>query len=328
MISCTEFIPLYSELFKFLERKGGYDAVMDYWYFICENGIGNKENKNSLISFLERDKDDPMEGAWKYWEMTLTEEACDLLRLYNKEKGFIYCHMRHCPSRGMLNELSHVEPYYNYCQHCKVIYSPVLQKYGLVYDHDNSWVDNAECRSVIYRQGEDPGIDLATIKDEEVPCENALIMDLKRGENKYLHRDFHFHGDLALRYLGMHFGENGVQAFLTDYVNNFYAPLLEDGKKRGLVAIKEWIERLYTVEEASDLLSCTLDGDTLTVKIAESPAIRHLRATGTEPCKYYIEQTRTLYGAMADSMNISFNLDYYDDTGKAEFIFKKRRYNV
>ena len=47
MISCTEFIPLYSELFKFLEKAGGYDAVMDYWYFICEKGIGNKNNKNS-----------------------------------------------------------------------------------------------------------------------------------------------------------------------------------------------------------------------------------------------------------------------------------------
>ena len=326
MISCTEFIPLYSELFKFLEKTGGYDAVMDYWYYICENGIGNKQNKNSLISFLERDKLDPMEGAWKYWEMSLTEEACDLLRVYNKEKGYIISHMRHCPSRGMLNSLEHVEPYHDYCQHCNVIYWPVLKQYGLESRRDNTWVDNAECRSMIFRQGEDPGIDLATVKDEDIPREGCRVMDMKASDNKYLHRDFHFHGDLALRYLGKHFGENGVRSFLTDYVNNFYAPLLEDGKKRGLVAIKEWIERLYTVEEASDLLTCTLEGDTLTVKIAESPAIRHLRATGTEPCKYYIEQTRTLYSAMADSLNFSFNLDYYDDTGKAEFTFRERKY--
>ena len=269
-----------------------------------------------------------MEGAWKYWEMSLTEEACDLLRLYDKEKGFIYSHMRHCPSRGMLNDLQHVEPYYDYCQHCNVIYRPVLEQYGLTSRRDNTWVDNAECRSIIFRQGADPGIDLATVKDEDVISPNARVMDLKRGENKYLHRDFHFHGDLALRYLGEHFGENGVRSFLTDYVNNFYAPMLEDGKKRGLIALKEWIERLYTVEEASDLLTCTLEDGKLSVKIAESPAIRHLRATGTEPCKYYIEQTRTLYAAMADSLGVSFNLDYYDDTGKAEFTFQTRRYNV
>lgn len=326
MISCTEFIPLYSELFKFLEKKGGYDAVTDYWYFISDNGIGNRSNVNSLISFLERDKDDPMEGAWKYWEKSLTEEACDLIRLYNPEKDCIYSHMRHCPSRGMLNELQHVEPYHDYCEHCRVIYPPVLRQYGLDARRDNRWVENAECRSIIFKQGKDPGIDLAAVKDEDMICENARVMDLKKGENKYLHRDFHFHGDLALRYLGEHFGENGVRGFLTDYVNNFYAPQIQDAKNRGLVAIKEWIERIYEIEESSHLLRCTLTEDCLAVSISESPAISHLRATGTEPSKYYIEQTRTLYSAMADSLGLSFNLEYYDDTGKAEFTLKTRKY--
>ena len=30
MISCTEFIPLYSEFFKYLDKDGGHDAVMEY----------------------------------------------------------------------------------------------------------------------------------------------------------------------------------------------------------------------------------------------------------------------------------------------------------
>ena len=61
---------------------------------------------------------------------SLKEEACDLLRVYDKEKGYIFSHMRHCPSRGMLNDMSHMEPYHAYCQHCNVIYQPVLRKYG------------------------------------------------------------------------------------------------------------------------------------------------------------------------------------------------------
>jgi len=327
MISCTEFIPLYSELFKFLEKKGGWEAVMDYWLFICEQGVGNRQNINSLISFLERHKEDPMEGAWKYWEKSLTEEACDLIRIYDREKGFIYSHMRHCPSRGMLNGFTHVQPYHSYCEHCNVIYRPVLQQYGLDSRRDNTWVANAECRSVIFRQGSDPGIDLATVQDADVVSEGVQVMDIKQGDNKYLHRDFHFHGDLALRYLGEHFGENGVRAFLTDYVNNYYAPLLQDAKERGLAALRDWIVQLYTVEEASDVLRCELTQDSLLVSISESPAIAHLRATGTEPCKYYIEQTRTLYSAMADSIGVSFNLDHYDDTGRAEFTFRTRKYN-
>ena len=36
MISCTEFIPAYSELFKFLESKGGKQAVVDFWNYLSE----------------------------------------------------------------------------------------------------------------------------------------------------------------------------------------------------------------------------------------------------------------------------------------------------
>ena len=39
MISCTEFIPLYSEFFKYLERRGGHDAVMEYWIHISDTVI-------------------------------------------------------------------------------------------------------------------------------------------------------------------------------------------------------------------------------------------------------------------------------------------------
>ena len=113
-----------------------------------------------------------------------------------------------------------------------------------------------------------------------------------------------------------------VRDFLTEYVNHYYRPQIEDAKKRGLIALKEWIERVYEVEEASHLLKCDLSEDCLAVHISESPAISYLRSTGTEPCEYYIEQTRTLYQAVADSVGLDFNLLSYENTGKAEFTFK------
>lgn len=321
MISCTEFIPLYSELFRFLEQKGGYDAVMDYWYFISDNGICNKENVNSLVSFLERDKQNPLDGAWKYWCKSLTEEACDLFRVYDKKRGFIYSHMRHCPSKGMLDSLKHVEPYHSYCEHCNVIYHPALLEYGLDRRRDNSLTCNAECKSVIFVKDKDPGFDLKTAVDEDFISDDAEIMDIKSEDNKYLHKDFHFHSDLAMKYLGEHFGRETVQDFVTQYAKRFYAPQIEDAKNRGLIAIKEWIEKIYETEEASELLNCRLLGDTLTVEIEHSPAIAHLRSTGCEPCEYYVEQTRTLYKAIADSIGVTFTLEYYQESGKTKFRF-------
>ena len=273
MISCTEFIPLYSELFSFLEKVGGYEAVLDYWNFISSRGICNTENPNSLISFLERDRENPLEGAWKYWSKSLTEEACDLFRIYDPKNKRIISHMRHCPSRGILNSLEHVTPYHDYCEHCNVIYRPALEKYGLDSRRDNSEVANASCRSMIFEKGKDPGFVLSQLDDDSLRSEDVFVMDIKTEDNKYLHRDFHFHGDLALRYLGEHFGENGVRAFLSDYVKHFYAPQIEDAKKRGLIALREWIEGIYRVEEALEVLSFEETEHSLTVPISESPAV-------------------------------------------------------
>ncbi|MBR2635061.1 MAG: hypothetical protein IKD31_05730 [Clostridia bacterium] len=327
MISCTEFIPLYSELFAFLERIGGYDAVLDYWYFISSRGICNTENPNSLISFLERDKEDPFMGAWKYWSKSLTEEACDLIRCFDPKRRIIISHMRHCPSRGMLNSLEHITPYENYCEHCNVIYRPALQKYGLDSRRDNSGVANAECRSCIFEKGKDPGIDLASLSDDDLRGEGFLVMDIKSEDNKYLHRDFHFHGDLALRYLGENFGENGVRAFLRDYVKHYYAPQIEKIRTQGLSALREWIESVYRVEEAENSVSFEESDSSLCVSVSENPAVCYLRSTNCIPSPFFIEETRTLYATVADECNLSFVMAYYDEeNGRTRFTFTKRKY--
>ena len=141
MISCTEFIPLYSEFFKYLEKRGGREAVIEYWNYISDTGIGDASNPNSLRSFIERDERGPYFGAVEYWNHTLTEEACDLLKIHDFKNHCTYTHMRHCPSRGMLSELKHVEPYYDYCGHCDVLYQRVLEKYGITVAYDGMIIE-------------------------------------------------------------------------------------------------------------------------------------------------------------------------------------------
>lgn len=36
MISCTEFIPAYSEGFKYLEEKGGHKKVDEFWAYLSD----------------------------------------------------------------------------------------------------------------------------------------------------------------------------------------------------------------------------------------------------------------------------------------------------
>ncbi|MBR2883188.1 MAG: hypothetical protein IKB93_00195 [Clostridia bacterium] len=326
MISCTEFIPLYSEFFKFLEKKGGHDEVLKYWNHISDTSIGDKTNKNSLAYKCE--KSGGFEGAVAYWGHTLTEEACDLFEIINTNKKYFYSHMRHCPSRGMLNSLKHIEPYFDYCSHCNVIYQRVLDNYDIVYERDNSKVDNAECFSLLYEKGNRPDFDFANLTPEQIEelksDNNCKVIDMKSEDNKYLHRDFHLLGDNALKYCGETFGDEAVIDFLTTYTKNYYSPIIDEIKKHGLIRLKEWIEKIYEIEEASKLLHFEISDDALIVTIDKSPVIEYMYSLNQEPSKYYIEETKTLYKTIAEECNLDFELDYYKDNGEAKFTFKKK----
>ncbi len=315
MISCTEFIPLYSEFFKYLaERCGGDDAVMDYWIHISDTSIGDKTNPNSLAYKCERLGG--FEGARAYWGHTLTEEACDTYKIFNPKEKYSYSVMRYCPSKGMLNALEHVTPYHNYCEHCKVIYSRVLEKYGITYERDHSEIANARCSSILYETGHKPDFDYTK------PTPDCIVEDEKREGKKYLHRDFHLLADNALCYCADKFGIEGVRGFLDYYARYFYAPRIEKFKSEGLPAVKAWLCELYEVEEASEVLHTALTDNELRVRIDKSPVIEYMHTLGKEPSEYYVEETRTLYASIAEASGLGFSLDKYDEkTGEAEYRF-------
>ncbi len=142
MISCTDFIPAYSELFKCLEKHGGHDEVVRFWEYICDNFLGN---------LRELVKKKGLQGCWEYWSHTLNEEAADFTMELDEDAGEFRMIMHHCPSKGRLLELEHIEPYYDYCGHCLVLYRPILEEHGFEYERDLSDADKARCSITIRR---------------------------------------------------------------------------------------------------------------------------------------------------------------------------------
>ena len=65
MISSTEFIMAYNELFKFLEEHYGKEAVIDFWIGISDNFL------NNLRKLVAKKG---IEGMKEYWTHTLSEE--------------------------------------------------------------------------------------------------------------------------------------------------------------------------------------------------------------------------------------------------------------
>ena len=136
MISCTEFIPAYSELFKFLEKKGGKEAVVKYWETISKDGLDLLRKEAS---------ENGLRGCWNYWSHTLNEEAADFTMTLDEENGVFTIDMHKCPSKGKLISTPHIEPYKDYCEHCDLLYRNVLEPLGYKYEIDLSRCDKAAC---------------------------------------------------------------------------------------------------------------------------------------------------------------------------------------
>ena len=88
-----------------------------------------------------------------YWSHTLNEEAADFTMELDEEQGEFRIDMHHCPSKGRLLELKHVEPYDEYCKHCDVLYRRVLEPLGYEYHYDSSGCDEARCSLLVKRKG-------------------------------------------------------------------------------------------------------------------------------------------------------------------------------
>lgn len=145
MISCTEFIPAYSELFRFLHERGGKEAVVAFWEHLSDSFLGNLRDYATRMGLA---------GCFEYWSHTLTEEAADFRMELDEEAGIFRIEMRHCPSKGRLLELQHLEPYRHYCEHCDLLYRRVLEPLGFEYDCDLSRCAEAACTLTIRRRKE------------------------------------------------------------------------------------------------------------------------------------------------------------------------------
>ena len=143
MIACTDFIPAYSELFKYLHARGGKDAVLDFWNYLSDNFLGNLRELVEQNGIL---------GCWLYWSHTLNEEAADFSMELDEEAGTFRIDMHKCPSMMRLIETTHMEAYSDYCQHCDVLYRRVLEPLGYSCEVDLTHCKEARCDLVVIKK--------------------------------------------------------------------------------------------------------------------------------------------------------------------------------
>jgi len=312
MISCTDFIPAYSELFTYLEEKHGKEEVRRYWdYIFTPDGKGSP-----LLNFV---KNEGIRGCFTYWSGSLNEEAADFTMYLNESKGWFMVVMHKCPSKGRLLELekeTDIKPYKDYCLHCDG-YRKAVEKVGLKYIYNFNGIDHAACSMLIY----DPNIfDGQIIIDED-----TIIMDRRASQNEYFHLAFHSSLNRGIAYVGTKFGTDAVNEFLEQYTPKRYAPLYKRVKEQGLFAIEEEILSAYKKEKAEDAVETHCTEDALHVTVKYCPAVKYLKSAGKEVSPWYRLTTETVMGTLAKEMGCRFEMEAYDEeTGAAKYSFKKQ----
>ena len=149
-------------------------------------------------------------------------------------------------------------------------------------------------------------------------------MDRKAADNKYLHRDFHVSSDAGLAYVGRRWGDSGVQEYLQRFTVSWYSPLIAEIKTRGLMALQEHMEKIYSTEDALEVLHILKSENELHITVDRCPGVSYMRSTGYEPSPWYRELTSTVNRIIAKESGLQFEMISYDDeTGKAVYRFYK-----
>ena len=309
MSSCTEFVPAYIELFKYIHNNDGFDAVHKFWaYLFKPDGKGIP-----LINFVKKDG---LKGAFDYWNGTLKEEASDVTRWLNLKQGWAKSETHYCPSKGRLLQLKEelgIEPYEHYCDHCDY-YREALKQGGLEWIRDHTRVDKASCSSIIY----DPKVFRGIMCVDE----DTVVLEYTSGELEYFHPDFHSSMNMGVEYLGITYGEDAVKDYLTQYTKVVYHKRMEKIKAEGLCAVREMILETYAKEHAPEAVDTEMEGNTLKVTVHWCPAVRHLKKTDREVSVWYPCTTSVVMETLAEECGFRFAMGSYDaETGRTSYIF-------
>lgn len=309
MISCTEFIPCYSELFSYLDEKNGIKEVERLWdYLFKPTGDGIP-----LINFVKKEG---IRGCWSYWSGTLNEEAADFSMYLNEKRGYFTIQMKKCPSKGRLLDLEKeigIKPYPHYCLHC-AYYRSAVESVGLKYQYNFIGTDKASCSLLIY----DPKIfDGRIIVDDD-----TLIMNKSASENDYFHPDFHSSMNMGIDFIGENYGYDGVIEFLTRYTQNIYKNKIKEIKENGIDAIERHIIDIYNKERCPNCVTIKKCNNSLDVNITYCPAVKHLSITGRKVSEWYKYTTECIMSVFAEQAGYTFTMHSYDyATGAAHYSF-------
>ena len=129
-----------------------------------------------------------------------------------------------------------------------------------------------------------------------------------------VHKDFHGALSFGIQFLDDQYGMAGLEEFFARAAKAVYAQLIENLRERGLEALKEHWDTVFTLEAGG--FETWYEGDTLVLDVRACPAIHHMRARNYRIADHFCEHTRIVNEAVCAAAGYACSVEYDQDAGR------------
>ena len=128
-----------------------------------------------------------------------------------------------------------------------------------------------------------------------------------------VHKDFHGSLSFGFKFLEEQYGFEGMEEFLSTLGGSVYKDLSDDLGKRGLVALREHWERIFTLEGGE--FDMKMEGDTLVLHVKKCPAIHHMKESKYAIAPHHCEHTRIVNESICRPAGFEATVEYDQEKG-------------
>ncbi len=150
------------------------------------------------------------------------------------------------------------------------------------------------------------------------------VMRRQAADNEYLHKDFHGAMSCGIQYLQDTYGPEAVIEYLRRFTDAYHSPLKQKLIERGLPALAEYTRDIYELEGGD--IEIDLNENEMLLRVAECPAVKHMKEHGYRVADMWVETTRTVNERLCEATPLGFELIEYDErTGRSVQRFYRRQ---
>lgn len=131
---------------------------------------------------------------------------------------------------------------------------------------------------------------------------------------RYLHRDFHGALCYGIKYLDDIYGSQATSDYLRQMACEVYAPLIEAVKNKGLEALRQHWDKVFSLENGE--FELFYEGEKLVLIVTKCPAVSHLKEIGQFFTHRFCETTVITNETICSQSGCKCTCDYEPGFGR------------